>query len=624
MNNSLLNKNLIFLKKKDPFLYERILTLKVSKSYAVKDSKSGSPSLIHIDKEGNKKLIDSNYDPISEASRYLNSLSIDDSINFIVLGLGLGYQVSEIIRKSSKQIKVYIFEKDPELLALAIQKSDLSEIFKHPGVKLFVDIDPLEIDKLMVSERTNFTLNEYSLIKHKALVDRNIDYYYSLVKEIEKFFKESSINFKTQQVHSKLYYKNIFQNLRSLKESPGINSLKDKLHNIPALICSAGPSLDKNIQLIKSARDSFFLIAVATALKPLLYNGIKPDVVISIDPDEQSIKSFDLSMDRNNTWLVYNASVPSVIPKSFPNKRIAFDLDFYLAEWFKNHSQDKGSLGKIFSVAHSALNFAKFLDCSPIILVGQDLSFNKQRLHCLHTFYQDESMRYVSKFKPLYYFNRIKYLNFGKNLTSNEDIYGFQIVSTIAMNSYNHIFSNSLDSSKFFINSTEGGVPIKGMNNISLREALYNYCKDSVRRQCDSLMSSLQIKKGHLNSLIESILILIKNLEHISQKANTIKLKSPDDSKSAYKKLFVEDMRGLYEHITGYKEAALLIQNYDFSGFSEWYRSNSKILSKKKISEESALINEKFERDYKFLDILLNSVEYLQKNLKNSISIYKN
>jgi hypothetical protein len=623
MNNSLLNRNLLFLKRKDPYLYERISTLKASKSYAVKNSKSGSPSLIHIDKQGNEKLIDSSYDPISEASRYLNTLSIGDSINFIVLGLGLGYQVSEIIKKSSKQIKVYIFEKDPELLTLAMQESDLSEIFEHPGVKLFVDMDPLETDKLMSSERINFTLNEYCLIKHKALVDRNTEYYSSLLDEIEKYFKESSINFKTQQVHSKLYYKNIFQNLRSLKESPGINSLKGKLQNIPALICSAGPSLDKNIQLIKSARDSFFLIAVATALKPLLYNGIKPDVVISIDPDEQSVKSFDLSVDKNNTWLVYSASVPSVIPKSFLNKRIAFDLDFYLAEWFNNHLQEKGSLGKIFSVAHSALNFAEFLDCSPVILVGQDLSFHKQRLHCLHTFYQDESMRYVSKFKPLYYFNRIKYLNFGTNLTSSEDIYGFRIISTLAMNSYNHIFSNSLNSSKLFINSTEGGVPIKGMNNISLREALYYYCKDSVMPQCDSLMNSLEIKKEHLNSLLESILILINNLEHISQKANTIKLKYPDDSKSAYKQLFVEDMKGLYEHITRYKEATLLIQNYDFSGFSNWYRSNSKILNKNKISEESTLINEKFERDYKFLDILLNSVEYLQKNLKSSISIYK-
>ena len=294
MNNTFRNKNLLFLKKKDPHLYEWISSLKTSKSYTVKDSKSGLPSLIHIDKAGNKKQIDSNYDPLSEASRYLDSLNIEESINFIVLGLGLGYQVSEIIRKSSKKANIYIFEKDPELLALAIQESDLSDIFKHQGVKLFVDIDPLTINKVMESEQTNFTLNKYCLIKQKALVNKNIKYYSFLIEEVENFFKETSINFETQRVHSKLYYKNIFQNLRSLKDSPGINFLKGKLQNVPALICSAGPSLDKNIQLIKSARESIFLIAVATALKPLLYNGIKPDLVISIDPDEKSIKSFDL------------------------------------------------------------------------------------------------------------------------------------------------------------------------------------------------------------------------------------------------------------------------------------------------------------------------------------------
>lgn len=624
MNNTFRKKNLLFLKKKDPHLYEWISSLKTSKSYTVKDSKSGLPSLIHIDKAGNKKQIDSNYDPLSEASRYIDSLNIEESINFIVLGLGLGYQVSEIIRKSSKKANIYIFEKDPELLALAIQESDLSEIFKHQGVKLFVDIDPLAINKVMESEQTNFTLNKYCLIKQKALVNKNVKYYSFLIEEVEKFFKETSINFETQRVHSKLYYKNIFQNLRSLKDSPGINFLKGKLQNVPALICSAGPSLDKNIQLIKSARESIFLIAVATALKPLLYNGIKPDLVISIDPDEKSIKSFDLSKDKNNTWLIYNASVPCVIPNSFLNKRIAFDLDFYLAEWFKNRLQDKGSLGKIYSVAHSALNLAKFLDCSPIILIGQDLAFHKQRLHSLHTFYQDESMRYISKFKPLYYLNRIKYLNFGNNLTSCEDIFGVQIISTLAMNSYNHIFSNSLDSSKVFINSTEGGVPIKGMNNISLREALYNYCNISVRQQCNSLMNFLQTNKEHLNSLQESILILIKNLEHIYQTAHTINMKYPDDTKLANKQLFVKDMKNLYEQITNYKEAALLIQNYDFSGFSDWYRSNSQILNTKKTPGESALINEEFERDYKFLDMLLRSVKYLQINLKKTIPIYKN
>ena len=171
MNNTFRKKNLLFLKRKDPHLYEWISSFKTSKSYTVKDSKSGLPSLIHIDKAGNKKQIDSNYDPLSEASRYLDSLNIEECINFIVLGLGLGYQVSEIIRKSSKKANIYIFEKDPELLALAIQESDLSDIFKHQGVKLFVDIDPLTINKVMESEQTNFTLNKYCLIKQKALVN---------------------------------------------------------------------------------------------------------------------------------------------------------------------------------------------------------------------------------------------------------------------------------------------------------------------------------------------------------------------------------------------------------------------------------------------------------------------
>lgn len=623
MKNYLLNRNLLFLKKKAPHLYERISTLKPSKTYAVITSKSGSPSLVYIDEAGNKKQIDSHYDPLNEASRYLDSLNIDKSINFIVLGLGLGYQVLEIIRKRSNKVNIYIFEKDLELLALAIREVDLSEIFEHPGVKIFVDIDPLAIDKVIGDERINFTLNEYCLVKQNALVNKNLEYYSFLVDETEKFFKESSINFKTQQVHSKLYYKNIFDNLSCLKDSPGINSLQGRLQNVPAVICSAGPSLDKNIQLIKSARDGFFLIAVATALKPLLYNGIKPDVVISIDPDDQSIKSFDLSTDSNNTWLVYNPSIPSAITKSFFNKRVAFDLDFYLAEWFKSYSQDKGRLGKIFSVAHAGLNFAKFLDCSPIILVGQDLSFHKQRLHCLHSFYQDENMRNVSKFKPLFYFNLIKYLSFSKNLITCEDIFGLQVNSTLAMSSYIHIFSSSLDSSKLYINSTEGGVPIKGMNTISLKEALYFYCNDSVRQQCSSLLNSVQTKREHFSCVQESISDLIKHLEHINHKANTIKLIHSGEPKSINKKLFIDDMKDLYKQMANHKEATLLIQNYDFSSFSDWYRSNSQILNNSEL-EESSLINKEFERDYTFLDTLIKSVEYLQINLNKAKSIYEN
>ena len=177
MSNPSLSKNLASLKKSDPTLYARIAPLNGSKEYEVAPSKSGPSSLIHIDGKGIKKQIHSNYDPVAEASRYLKTLNICESTNFIILGLGLGYQVLEIIRKTSSQAKIYIFEKDPELFALAMSEVDFSSIFEHPGVKLFVDANPHGVEALLEPEQIDFTLNKYCLVRQKPLVDRDWEYY---------------------------------------------------------------------------------------------------------------------------------------------------------------------------------------------------------------------------------------------------------------------------------------------------------------------------------------------------------------------------------------------------------------------------------------------------------------
>ena len=620
MSNSVLNRNLASLKKKDPALFEKITPLKGSKFYAATKSKSGHPSLVHVDQDGRKKQIDSNYDPVGEAIRNLARFNISGSINFIVLGLGLGCQVSEIIKINSKHAKIFIFEKDPELFALAIREADFTQIFEHPGVKLFVDTDLRDVSHLLEPERTNFTLNEYCLISQKALVERNFEYYGVLYEEIEKYFKESRINLKTQSVHSKVYYKNIFSNQECLRSSPGIKNLKDCLSDIPAIICSAGPSLDKNIQLLKSSRKGFFLIAVATALKPLLHNGIQPDVVISIDPDELTIRSFDFFRDSGDTWLVYNAAVPNTIPKIFPTRKMAFDLDVHLAKWFNKHSDAKGSLGKTSSVAHSALNFAEFLACSPVILIGQDLSFQNQRLHCNQSFYFEDSINLVSRFNPLYYLNRLKYLNFGPNLTERIDIFGCQVGSTLAMDSYRQIFSSSLNNSKTVINATEGGVPIKGMKNLSLREALHYHCRNSIKKKLESFIAPMSLEIDALEDLHESTCRLLRNLEKISEEVNAIKKLQIDAPSNDQKQYFVDHMETLYKSILEDKEIALLLQDYDFAGFSDWYRSSSQILNKKELFKDCSQLNEEYERDLIFLKVLADSVKYLRFGFERSLS----
>ena len=43
-----------------------------------------------------------------------------------------------------------------------------------------------------------------------------------------------------------------------------------------AILVAAGPSLNKNIQMLKKAKNRLFILAVDTAVKPLIKAGIKP------------------------------------------------------------------------------------------------------------------------------------------------------------------------------------------------------------------------------------------------------------------------------------------------------------------------------------------------------------
>lgn len=49
------------------------------------------------------------------------------------------------------------------------------------------------------------------------------------------------------------------------------------------IVVAAGPSLNKNIKELKNAKGKSFIIAVDTAIKPLLRAGIIPDMYFIVD-----------------------------------------------------------------------------------------------------------------------------------------------------------------------------------------------------------------------------------------------------------------------------------------------------------------------------------------------------
>ena len=54
----------------------------------------------------------------------------------------------------------------------------------------------------------------------------------------------------------------------------------------PGILVAAGPSLNKNIQELKKAKGKAFIVAVDTAIKPLLQEGILPDMFAIVDAEK--------------------------------------------------------------------------------------------------------------------------------------------------------------------------------------------------------------------------------------------------------------------------------------------------------------------------------------------------
>jgi len=612
MTAEILEKNISLLKAHHRKAYEVLMGVKKSSNYVVPFSQSGHPTLVHIDPNGRKKFLLSKYDPLKEAEKLIKILRVEDHTNFIILGMGLGYQISELLKLVPEFSKIIIIENDTELCRLAFEKIDLSEILLHSGVNFIFPNEPTDIQTHLDEEKFNLCINGYCLIQQNALSEVNRGKSNKLLSGIKNFLQESTINLKTQKAKSKIFCNNISKNFNNIISSVGINSLKSSFTNIPAIICSAGPSLDKNIQLIKSKRNNFVLISVATALKTLNANKITPDFVVAIDPEEITLQFFDFHNRSPDSWLVYNPVVPSPIPEFFTGRCLVYDSTNKLAQWLQKNIGENGDLGKIFSVAHAAFQFADFIGCSPKILVGQDFAFDRNRLHSKSSYYSQKMEDSINQYATLNLLNQQNFHKYSNNIIDRQGIYSEPLFTTVSLDTYANVISDTVKANLNTCNATEGGIGINKVANISLREAISVYCGANVFQKVNHTLNSLVPKQYDLQEtaissqnqkiLLNSILDTLNNMEESIVTVSTI----TED----IKRDFIHNMDGLIKNLLKDKETTLLLQDYNFSGFSIWNQRTNQILKKRNSMDSKMLMDEEFKRDYDFLKVLKDSVRF--------------
>ena len=229
--------------------------------------------------------------------------------------------------------------------------------------------------------------------------------------------------------------------------------------DIPAIIVAAGPSLKKNVNLLKEVKGKAVTIVVDSAINTVMAHGIVPDFAITVDTNKE-LKNFTAE-GLSDVFLLADATANTKALDMVKSKNLVF-YSSDSATWQRMFREEGSSITEVFaggSVALDAMALAKEWGFKRIIMIGQDLAMtgNKQ--------YADgEKLNQNTSFNsPTLYVKDI----YGNDVLTKKDYYTF--IRSIEDLAYRN---PDID----FIDATEGGAFKKHTRIMTLQEAIDTYC----------------------------------------------------------------------------------------------------------------------------------------------------
>ncbi|MBI5543569.1 MAG: DUF115 domain-containing protein [Deltaproteobacteria bacterium] len=163
------------------------------------------------------------------------------------------------------------------------------------------------------------------------------------------------------------------RNLATVAARPSSARLAGLFPGIPAVVIAAGPSLDKNLHLLRELKGRAVLIAINQTVKALRTAGVQPDVVLACDYQHLAYQ-FEGVQPGEIPALGLGASVhPDLFHIPADNTFTAATSPI-VESWIYKLLGEDASLPAGGTVAISALHLARRMGCSPIVTVGLDLA----------------------------------------------------------------------------------------------------------------------------------------------------------------------------------------------------------------------------------------------------------
>lgn len=294
-----------------------------------------------------------------------------DSLIFI-FGLDTGEYLNQLKKIICKNNKVIIFEPNKKIFLRYSKELDDKIQLVYFDEKVMKIIFAESINYKNINNVYFHSFGQYETIYKKE--------YDVLIEHLNATLINASSQLSLAKRFKEVFLQNMIANLKILNETTLIQSYYHRNLNVPALVISAGPSLDKNIQEMLLFRDKlkdYFIITGSRTVGTLVKQGIIPDMIVSVDPIDAN---YDMMKDylHLDVPLAFYEYSNRFLMKEYKGDKVYIPI--LLSTTIESLSHLKG----IYcggSVSHSCIDIANMMGCSPIILVGQDFAYTDQKHH---------------------------------------------------------------------------------------------------------------------------------------------------------------------------------------------------------------------------------------------------
>ncbi|EKJ3406211.1 motility associated factor glycosyltransferase family protein [Campylobacter coli] len=320
---------------------------------------------------------------IDELNSMLNTYN-DKYLLYPVLyfyGFGNGILFKALLQNKNHQ-HIVVFEKDIEIIWIMFHILDFSSELQNSRLMV------LQTSSLDIEFFSNFCSSkpffQFSRIYFLELMSHYYERFHEdilgLNKKLAENFKNSIVSYGNDPLDALQGIEQFVYNLPQMITHPSYKELLSKRKGVSdtAIIVSTGPSLTKQLPLLKKYASKATIFCADSSYPILAKHGIKPDYVLSLERIPLTSEFFNNDFgefDKDIVFVCAGVVHPKTIEylknKTFIITQKVLAFPYYIN--LKNFCY--AAVG--FSVAHMAYEFATHLSHKNIIFIGQDLAYAK-------------------------------------------------------------------------------------------------------------------------------------------------------------------------------------------------------------------------------------------------------